>query len=99
MVFTHTIHDLALFSIFSFIGWNHYMHGDNLTLYQLSNTKTGPIIGLSLMVKKEYSWIVSHRNEIVSTENCALLQNIPAFINSGKIQIFWVNLLCNLCSG
>jgi len=75
------------------------MREDNLTLYQLSNTKTGPIIGLSLIVKKEYSWIFSYRNEIVSTENCALLQNIPAFINSGKILTFWVNLSCNLCSG
>ena len=79
----HSTHDFVLFSLL-FLGWNHCIHGGNLTLYQLSTKENGPIIGLSLMIKEDYSWIVSYRNEVVSTECCVLLQNTPAFIDSGK---------------
>jgi len=68
-----------------FIGWNHCIHEDNLTLYKLASTETGPVVGLSLMVKADYSWVVSYRNEMVSPVNCVLLQSTPTFIGSGKI--------------
>jgi len=66
------------------VGWNHCVTGDRLSLYQLTQTEAGPVIGLSLMIKADYSWVVRHKNDVVSHENCLLLRNSPAFINSGK---------------
>jgi len=72
-------------AFYLFLGWNHCIHGGNLTLYQLASTEIGPVVGLSLVVKADYSWVVSYRNEMVSPVNCVLLQSTPTFIDSGKI--------------
>ena len=36
------------------------------------------------IIKSDYSWTVSYRNEGVSIEHCTMLKKIPLHINSGK---------------
>lgn len=60
------------------------MHQGTLSLYQTVSTETGLVIGLSLMIKADFSWTVSYRNQLVPLEHCLLLQSAPTSINSGN---------------
>ena len=54
-----------------------------LILYQMISNEFGPLVGLSLTIKTNFSWTVSYRGQIVPLEHCMLLQNTPSSINSG----------------
>lgn len=70
--------------IFVLLGWKNLVQKESLSFYQLITTETGPVVGLSLVIKSDYSWAVSYRNHVVSVEHCAMLQKIPSLINLGK---------------
>jgi len=42
-------------SYFIHLGWNHCMQAGTLSIYQLAITKIGPVMGLSLNIKEDFS--------------------------------------------
>ena len=72
------------------------MEKETLCFHQLITSEAGRVVGLSLVIKSDYSWAVSYRNEIVSVEHCTMLKKIPLHINSGKL-IFLLCSQINLC--
>ena len=73
---------LCIFSLY--IGWNHLLQQERLNIYRLITPETGPVVGSSLVIKPDYSWAVSYRNDVVSIEHCSMLQKIPSLIDTGK---------------
>ena len=55
-----------------------------LSIYQCTPTEVGPVIGLSVTIKEDFTWILSYRHQLVPREHCGLLENVPISINSGK---------------
>ena len=55
---------------------------ESLSIYQCIATETGPVIGLALTIKGDFTWILSYRAQVIPQEYCGLLENIPISINS-----------------
>jgi len=59
------------------------MHPGTISLYQVINVQIGPVIGLSLSIMEDFSWVLRYHGHIVPADKCSLLQNTPSLLNSG----------------
>lgn len=59
------------------------MQGGLLSLYQLVPTELRPVVGLSLVIREDFTWSVSHRDILVPVQHCTILQDIPSMLDSG----------------
>ena len=74
---------------FACLGWNHDMQAGMLHIYQLATNEIGLVIGVSLSIKEDFSWILSCRSQPVSPEHCSLLEDTPSLLNSGLWILLW----------
>jgi len=63
-------------------------------MYQVVNIQIGPVIGLSLSIMEDFSWILRYRGHIVPADQCSLLQNTPSILNSGMLINVTVRNVC-----
>ena len=82
--------------------WNYHIKDGVLSIYQLCILDKGPVIMLSLTIKKDFSWVVRFQKQPL------ILQNMPSCINSGinttvcinhDLYLFIVSSLIHLING
>jgi len=54
--------------------------------------EASPVVGLSLVIKSDFSWAVTYCNQAVPVEHCTILQKVPVHIKSGKAITFSCNI-------
>ena len=57
--------------------------GDSLCFYQLEHTEVGPVTTFSVAINSDFTWCARYRSQLLPTQHCKQLQNVPSAINSG----------------
>ena len=70
------------------IEWTHVMQNEIYSLSKLRNSDTGPEIILSMAIAKDFSWSIHYRHQIVDSNSCSLLKDMPSLANSGNNDVF-----------
>jgi len=65
-------------------GWIESYDGDQIHIYKLGCSEFGYEVLPSLTVRKNFSWILSYKKQIVKSENCNLIRDTPSLLNSGE---------------
>jgi len=75
------------------------MHPGTISIFQVINSQIGPVIGLSLSIMEDFSWILRYRGHVVPADRCSLLQNTPSLLCSGMLTNVIVGTVCmQFCS-
>ena len=65
--------------------WKELWQNGALMLYQVSSDGPSLDISLSLRVEPDLSYTLSCHGNVVDSQKCGILSNIPSCVTSGKI--------------
>ena len=72
--------------MFVYIGWNSELRNGVLSIYKLEFLpQSGPEVLMSLIIQKNFSWMLSYQKLHVNQALCGILKNVPSQMNAGTL--------------